>query len=80
MCNGIGQLYYSAVVLITDALSYSATEILAAGLQDNKVGVVLSTRRQHRSGGSQLALLAGGPLRHGERLIGDRDGSCPRRT
>ena len=43
LCNGIGQVYYGPVVLITDALSYSATDIFAAGFQDNEVGLVLGT-------------------------------------
>jgi hypothetical protein len=37
-CNDIGQRYYGPVVLIVDALSYSTTDIFAAGFQDNHVG------------------------------------------
>jgi hypothetical protein len=51
-CNGIGQVYYGPVVLITDALSYSATDIFAAGFQDNGVGVVLGTDGNTRAGGA----------------------------
>jgi hypothetical protein len=51
-CNGIGQLYYGPVVLITDALSYSATDIFAAGFQDNEVGVVLGTDGNTGAGGA----------------------------
>lgn len=51
-CNGIGQLYYGPVVLITDALSYSATDIFAAGFQDNHVGVVLGTDGNTGAGGA----------------------------
>ena len=51
-CNGIGQIYYGPVVLITDALSYSATDIFAAGFQDNEVGVVLSTGGNTGAGGA----------------------------
>ncbi len=58
--NGIGQVYYGPVVLITDALSYSATDIFAAGFQDNEVGQGTRYERQHRSRGSEL-LVAGRP-------------------
>jgi hypothetical protein len=50
--NGIGQVYYGPVVLITDALSYSATDIFAAGFQDNEVGVVLGTDGNTGAGGA----------------------------
>jgi hypothetical protein len=53
-CNGIGQLYYGPVVLITDALSYSATDIFAAGFQDNGVGVVLGTGGNTGAGGANF--------------------------
>ena len=53
-CNGIGQVYYGPVVLITDALSYSATDIFAAGFQDNEVGVVLSTGGNTGAGGANF--------------------------
>jgi hypothetical protein len=53
-CNGIGQVYYGPVVLITDALSYSATDIFAAGFQDNAVGVVLSTGGNTGAGGANF--------------------------
>ena len=53
-CNGIGQLYYGPVVLITDALSYSATDIFAAGFQDNEVGTVLGTSGNTGAGGANF--------------------------
>jgi hypothetical protein len=37
-CNEIGQRYYGPVVLVVDALSYSTTDVFAAGFQDNGVG------------------------------------------
>lgn len=40
-CNEIGQLYYGPVVLITDALSYSATDLLAAGFKDHRIGRIM---------------------------------------
>jgi len=54
MCNGIGQVYYGPVVLITDALSYSATDIFAAGFQDNDVGPVLGTGGNTGAGGANF--------------------------
>jgi Peptidase family S41 len=53
-CNGIGQVYYGPIVLITDALSYSATDIFAAGFQDNEVGVVLGTSGNTGAGGANF--------------------------
>jgi hypothetical protein len=54
LCNGVGQVYYGPVVLITDALSYSATDIFAAGFQDNEVGVVLGTGGNTGAGGANF--------------------------
>lgn len=54
LCNGIGQVYSGPVVLITDALSYSATDIFAAGFQDNGVGVVLGTGGNTGAGGANF--------------------------
>jgi hypothetical protein len=52
--NGTGQVYYGPVVLITDALSYSATDIFAAGFQDNEVGKVLGTGGNTGAGGANF--------------------------
>jgi hypothetical protein len=54
LCNGIGQVYYGPVVLITDALSYSATDIFAAGFQDNEIGVILGTGGNTGAGGANF--------------------------
>jgi hypothetical protein len=54
LCNGIGQVYYGPVVLITDALSYSATDIFAAGFQDNRIGYVLGTSGNTGAGGANF--------------------------
>jgi peptidase S41-like protein len=54
LCNGVGQVYYGPVVLITDALSYSATDIFAAGFQDNDVGAVLGTSGNTGAGGANF--------------------------
>lgn len=53
-CNDIGQVYYGPVVLITDALSYSTTDIFAAGFQDNEVGEILGTSDNTGAGGANV--------------------------
>ena len=40
----MGQTYHGPVVLITDALCYSTTDIFAAGFQDHDLGFVLGPR------------------------------------
>jgi hypothetical protein len=54
LCNNIGQVYYGPVVLITDALSYSATDIFAAGFQDNEIGLILGTGGNTGAGGANF--------------------------
>jgi hypothetical protein len=54
LCNGIGQVYYGPVVLITDALSYSSSDIFAAGFQDNEIGPVLGTSGNTGAGGANF--------------------------
>jgi hypothetical protein len=53
-CNEIGQIYYGPVLLITDALSYSATDIFAAGFQDNEIGEILGTSDNTGAGGANV--------------------------
>ncbi|HXI88634.1 MAG TPA: S41 family peptidase [Blastocatellia bacterium] len=53
-CNAVGQVYFGPVVLITDALCYSATDIFTAGFQDNNVGVVLGTSGNTGAGGAEV--------------------------
>jgi hypothetical protein len=53
-CNDIGQKYYGPVVLITDALSYSTTDMFAAGFQDNEIGEVLGTSDNTGAGGAEF--------------------------
>jgi len=53
-CNDIGQKYYGPVILITDALSYSTTDIFAAGFQDNELGDVLGTSDNTGAGGANV--------------------------
>ena len=53
-CNEIGQTYYGPVVLVTDALSYSATDIFSAGFQDNEIGEVLGASDNTGAGGANV--------------------------
>jgi hypothetical protein len=53
-CNNIGQIYYGPVVLITDALSYSTTDMFAAGFQDNEIGEILGTSDNTGAGGAEF--------------------------
>ncbi len=52
--NAIGQRYQGPVVLITDPLCYSATDIFAAGFQDNKIGPILSAGGRTGAGGANV--------------------------
>ncbi|HEU4422437.1 MAG TPA: S41 family peptidase [Pilimelia sp.] len=52
--NSVGQLYHGPVVLITDALCYSATDIFAAGFQDHEIGPVLGVDENTGAGGANV--------------------------
>ena len=52
--NQRGQQYQGPVVLVTDALCYSATDIFAAGFQDNRVGPVLGASGNTGAGGANV--------------------------
>jgi len=53
-CNRLGQQYHGPVVLITNALCYSTTDIFAAGFQDNGCGTVLGTDGNTGAGGANV--------------------------
>ncbi len=57
-CNDRGQIYSGPVVLITNALCYSATDIFAAGFQDHDIGPILGVDATTGAGGANV-------LRHG---------------
>jgi hypothetical protein len=69
--NDTGQAYSGPVVLITDALCYSTTDIFAAGFQDHEIGPVIGVDGNTGAGGANVwthALLSqlagpGGPYR-----------------
>lgn len=53
-CKNIGQKYYGPVLLIVDALCYSATDIMAAGFKDHGIGVILGTSDNTGAGGANV--------------------------
>jgi hypothetical protein len=52
--NEIGQTYFGPVVLVVDAVTYSAGDIFAAGFQDHAIGPVLGTNGQTGGGGANV--------------------------
>jgi cytosine/adenosine deaminase-related metal-dependent hydrolase len=52
--NAIGQRYHGPIVLVTDALCYSATDIFAAGFQDHEIGPVLGIDDNTGAGGANV--------------------------
>ena len=54
MCNSIGQIYQGPVVLVTNALCYSTTDIFAAGFQDHQIGTVLGCDSSTGAGGANV--------------------------
>ena len=52
--NDIGQKYQGPVVLITDALCYSTTDIFAAGFQDHAIGTILGVDAATGAGGANV--------------------------
>jgi hypothetical protein len=53
-CNDKGQRYYGPVVLVTNALCYSTTDIFAAGFQDHNIGKILGTDGNTGAGGANV--------------------------
>ncbi|HST66478.1 MAG TPA: S41 family peptidase, partial [Mycobacteriales bacterium] len=52
--NAWGQRYHGPVVLVTDALCYSATDVFAAGFQDHGIGPVLGVDANTGAGGANV--------------------------
>jgi Peptidase family S41 len=52
--NMLGQHFQGPVVLITDALCYSATDMFAAGFRDNALGPILGTAGNTGAGGANV--------------------------
>jgi Peptidase family S41 len=53
-CNDVGQIYQGPVVLVTDALCYSTTDIFSAGFQDHEIGPVLGCHSSTGAGGASV--------------------------
>jgi cytosine/adenosine deaminase-related metal-dependent hydrolase/C-terminal processing protease CtpA/Prc len=71
-CNDVGQKYHGPVLLITDPLCYSATDIFAAGFQDHEIGPILGVGPNTGAGGANV--WSHGLLRA---LAGEADGESP---
>ena len=52
--NDTGQRYFGPVVLITDALCYSTTDIFAAGFQDHSIGPIIGVHNNTGAGGANV--------------------------
>jgi C-terminal processing protease CtpA/Prc len=52
--NNLGQLYHGPVILVTDGLCYSATDLFAAGFQDHQIGPVLGVDPNTGAGGANV--------------------------
>ena len=52
--NEVGQTYQGPVVLITDALCYSATDMFAAGFRDHDIGTILGVDDNTGAGGANV--------------------------
>jgi cytosine/adenosine deaminase-related metal-dependent hydrolase len=63
--NRTGQRYHGSTVLVTDALCYSATDMLVAGFRDHEIGPILGVDGNTGAGGANV-------WRHGllQRLMG----------
>lgn len=69
--NETGRIYRGPVVLLCDALSYSATELFIAGFEDHRLGKIIGLDVQTGGGGSNMyghqqlvrARVPGGPLK-----------------
>jgi hypothetical protein len=53
-CNDIGQKYQGPVLLITDALCYSATDMFAASFADHRIGPILGVHANTGAGGANV--------------------------
>jgi hypothetical protein len=53
-CNDVGQIYQGPVVLVTDALCYSTTDIFSAGFQDHRIGPILGCHASTGAGGATV--------------------------
>jgi hypothetical protein len=54
LVNAVGQLYHGRVVLITDALCYSACDMFASGFADHEIGRILGVDANTGAGGANV--------------------------
>ncbi|MCY1021347.1 S41 family peptidase [Pyxidicoccus sp. MSG2] len=52
--NDVGRIYKGPVVLVCDALSYSATDVFIAGFMDHHIGKVIGVDTHTGAGGSSM--------------------------
>jgi hypothetical protein len=52
--NRVGQTYQGPVVLVTDGLCYSATDMFAAGFRDHEIGTILGIAENTGAGGANV--------------------------
>lgn len=50
--NALGQHYFGPVLLLTNAMTYSAADIFAAGFEDNEIGPILGLDETTGAGGA----------------------------
>jgi C-terminal processing protease CtpA/Prc len=53
-CNDLEQVYRGPVVLVTNALTYSAAEFFAAGFQDHRIGTILGVDNATGAAGAHV--------------------------
>ncbi len=53
-CNAIAQRYYGPVMLVTNGICYSTTDIFTAGFRDHAVGKILGTDENTGAGGANV--------------------------
>lgn len=52
LANSTGQVYHGPVALLIDAVSYSATDLFAAGFQDHDIGLIIGVDENTGGGGA----------------------------
>jgi hypothetical protein len=53
-CNDLEQVYRGPVMVVTNALTYSAAEFFAAGFQDHRIGTILGTDNATGAAGAHV--------------------------
>jgi hypothetical protein len=53
-CNDLEPVYHGPVVLVTNALTYSAAEFFAAGFQDHRIGTILGADNATGAAGAHV--------------------------